>query len=329
MSEFNCDICNCKFKSKRNLVNHQNKKFSCELDEVAKKKLLIMKRTCNICTKVFSSIQSLVKHQEGKCKAEQQKDNDKQVLIQQIDELKNTVESMKKEMEQFKQDKNKSSKNNKTVITSNGDGIVQSADTIINNTSERVINISGGNTNIVHNINNIILSPYGEEDLSYITDEIYKKFLEKGFKSVGALVEYIHFNKNKPENHNVYISNLRDKYVLYFNGEEWQIHDKKDFLETMVDKKSELLSIKFDKLHNQLDDITKKKFGRFLTDMDEDYAKNNNIKDVFELCYNKRKMPETIRGVVKPIYTKKDPVNKRLYMKKNIMLNNEPNIDVI
>ena len=37
MSEFNCDICNCKFKSKRNLVNHQNKKFSCELDEVAKK----------------------------------------------------------------------------------------------------------------------------------------------------------------------------------------------------------------------------------------------------------------------------------------------------
>ena len=64
-----------------------------------------------------------------------------------------------------------------------------------------------GIQNIQNNIqNNIKIYAYGKEDLSHILEKDFKNILNKGFKSVPNLVEYIHSNKNKPENHNIYIS---------------------------------------------------------------------------------------------------------------------------
>ena len=36
--------------------------------------------------------------------------------------------------------------------------------------------------------------------------------------SIPALVEYVHFNKDIPEYNNVYISNMRDNYVMIYDG---------------------------------------------------------------------------------------------------------------
>jgi hypothetical protein len=52
----------------------------------------------------------------------------------------------------------------------------------------------------------------------YSKEGNYKRILNKGFKSIQEYVNCIHFNSKKPENHNVYISNLRDNYILVYDG---------------------------------------------------------------------------------------------------------------
>jgi len=79
---------------------------------------------------------------------------------------------------------------------------------------KHINNIQTQNNITQNNTFNILA--FGKEDLSHITDDTYKKIINKGFKSVPALVDAIHFNKDKPENHNIYISNIRDDYILVF-----------------------------------------------------------------------------------------------------------------
>ena len=44
--------------------------------------------------------------------------------------------------------------------------------------------------------------------------------MDKGYKSVPHLIDYIHFNKNKPENHNVMTTNMRDNKISIYDGEK-------------------------------------------------------------------------------------------------------------
>lgn len=61
---------------------------------------------------------------------------------------------------------------------------------------------------------------YGKENISYLTTKDYAQIFNRGTMSVPALVEKVHFDKNKPENHNVYISNMRADYALVYNNEK-------------------------------------------------------------------------------------------------------------
>jgi hypothetical protein len=81
---------------------------------------------------------------------------------------------------------------------------------IINNQSNTNCN------NTIHN--NINFLAFGNEDYSFISEDKLKSLLNKGFDSVPKLIEYLHFNKNKPENSNIYISNIKDPYIMVFNG---------------------------------------------------------------------------------------------------------------
>ena len=88
--------------------------------------------------------------------------------------------------------------------------------------------------------------------------------MNRGFKSVPTLVEHVHFNKNKPENHNVYISNIQTNYVLVYDGIDWKLMERDGVLQQLVDDKSEILSDKFDELLTQLDEPTVRNSSVFL-----------------------------------------------------------------
>lgn len=68
--------------------------------------------------------------------------------------------------------------------------------------------------------NNIVLIGYGKEDLANIDKNDIIKSLKKGFYSTIQLTEAVHFNLKYPEYHNVYISNIKDKYAMLYDGKE-------------------------------------------------------------------------------------------------------------
>jgi molecular chaperone DnaK (HSP70) len=96
--------------------------------------------------------------------------------------------------------------------------------------------------------------------------------------STPALVEKLHFDKNLPENHNVYISNLRDDYVLMYDGKIWRLKDRDDALQQLYEDKSDILETKFEELIEKLDDQTIRMFNRFLKIKDTDDEKIKIIK---------------------------------------------------
>jgi uncharacterized C2H2 Zn-finger protein len=251
-------------------------------------------RECIHCKKMFARPYNLTVHL-AKCKIKSEKDQEKEdimtVLIKEKEDLKALLmkekEEGRKQIEEIKAQMYRMEKmmkirhdavniQNNTHLNSNSN----------NNNSNNTIN----NTQNNNTVNQINIIAYGKEDLSHIKEIDYKRILNKGFKSIPAFVESVHFNKDKPENHNVYISNMRDKYALVYNGKEWQLQERDDVLQDMVDNKGEILQQKFNEMVDGLDEFTVRKFGRFLEQRDENEVMDRIKDDLKMLLYNKRKV---------------------------------------
>ena len=273
-----CDKC---FDQKSALTKHLNKKNPCNKDE--KNIIKIKKRTCKYCDKTFTRVDTLKDHLMI-CKKKKQSDT---VISEDvIEKLVDNSTKIEKQMNSMKQEMDKLLEKIKELESN------QSSSIAVGGEKNTVMN--GINTNnIQQNIhNNIKIVAYGKEDLSYITDDIYKILLNKGFKSVQNLVEYIHMNENKPENQNIHISNMRDNYVLIFDGIKWCLKERDDVMQEMIENKTDILTDKFEELIKTLDESTIKKFKRFLDEKDEDNVIDQIKKELKMILYNKKLISE-------------------------------------
>ena len=347
MSNYKCPKCPKVFTKKWDYNRHLNRKTSCEFkcddllpvssikssnessndkivvntdentDEnnvelLVDNKLIEVKQSiknhiCEYCQKTFSRSDALFRHKENICKKKKSVEtiND----ASQLSEVKQMLENMQKkdremmenmqkkdrEMEIIKEEllKLRTELNNKTIIKGNVNN--QNANNIQNNMQN------------IHNEIKIIA--YGKEDLSFITNENYENILNRGFKSIPHFVEYVHFNKNKPENQNIYISNMRDQYILIFDGEQWQLKERDDVLQELIENKTDFLSDKFDELIDTLDEGTINKFKRFLNERDEDRVIDQIKKDLRLMMYNRNQITQ-----LKP----KLPISERESISKHV-----------
>ncbi len=69
--------------------------------------------------------------------------------------------------------------------------------------------------------NNFIVNGYRKTSFEHLTDHDYKKAVRRMIYSVPQMIQDVHFNKNAPENHNIYISNIKGKYAMVYDGEKW------------------------------------------------------------------------------------------------------------
>jgi hypothetical protein len=136
------------------------------------------KHKCNFCQKIFSRSDSLNRHLSGRCKVKKQQDNEKESLLQR---LVQQMERQNEEMVKMKEIINKLETENSKCTQKTE---VQQNNTNNINTQN---NIEKQQNNIQIN-NNIKLLAFGKEDMSHLVDEVYKKILNKGFKSVPTLV---------------------------------------------------------------------------------------------------------------------------------------------
>ena len=96
----------------------------------------------------------------------------------------------------------------------------------------------------------------------------------------------------------MYISNMRDKHIIVYDGEDWKLRHKDEILKELIDDKTEMLSCKFDELQEVINESTKQKFQRFLDNSDGKETVTNMKNDLELTLYNNRKMTEATRGLL-------------------------------
>jgi len=242
---------------------------------VISKRMIVEIYKCYYCDKKFGRYDSLNRHITNSCKIKNQIEEEKEkifkYLVTEMDKKNNEINELKKTTEQIR------SEIKKVKYIDNRK--------IINNTQNNYTN-------------NIKLVAFGQEDLSYISDQICSKILNKGFQAVPKLVEYVHFNKETPEFHNVYISNMRDNYAMIYDGKKWKLNDRTETIDTLIDTKKDFLIEKFKELLSTLDENTIKKFKRFLEQQDNREIVISLIREIKFILYNNKNIPEETRKLL-------------------------------
>lgn len=162
------------------------------------------------------------------------------------------------------------------------------------------------NNGTINNINNIITTTqnisndikmigFGKENLyELISDEEALKYLKTGYQSVYNMIEDIHFNPDKPEFHNVFISDKNRGKALIYDGNKWYDKDVTEVVEQVFDDKAAYLTAMFKDLRHRMADKYVTKFIRFRDDDDEQTIANLK-KDIQQLLYNKRDIPRNTK----------------------------------
>jgi hypothetical protein len=166
--------------------------------------------------------------------------------------------------------------------------------TQIQNQSKQIEKLMGkleinGSFNTTNIQNNIQLLAYKDTDISHLTEKDYSQCIKRVNYCVMKLIEKIHFNPNKPENMNIYISNMKDKYLMVYDGVNWNLANKRDELDKLYEEKEILLE---EWLEQNEDLEMKDKFLKYLNNKETDEC-INRIKDEIKLMmYNKKQTIE-------------------------------------
>jgi hypothetical protein len=139
------------------------------------------------------------------------------------------------------------------------------------------------NTTYIQN-NNIQLLAYKDTDISHLTKKDYEGCIKKVNYCVMKLIEKIHFNPEKPENMNIYISNMKDKYLMVYDGANWNLANKREEIDKLYEEKEVMLEEWLESSSIEMKD----KFIKYLNNKENDDTLNM-IKDELKLMmYNKK-----------------------------------------
>lgn len=261
MDKYICESCDKTFMRKENLDYHVNNK-SCKERNY----------NCKICGKAFASKSSMYRHVRENCKIKKQNEEEKNIIYERLLKLEEDSKKLKERDKEILLLK-KEMKMIKTNMKSSG------------NVNNGIINVNNGTV-----VNNITLVGYGNEDMSKLDKTDMLKVLRKGYHSTLELTEALHFNPKYPEYHNIYISNIKDKYAMMYDGTSWTLTMKNDLIDKIYDDKKNYIEENFDDFLASLSLSRRKALERWL-ETDEDDKKVSEIKDGIKLLlYNKKHM---------------------------------------
>jgi hypothetical protein len=156
----------------------------------------------------------------------------------------------------------------------------------------QIHNLNQGVINNTNNVVNIQLLNHPDTDYSHLTHTDYITCIHDCNHCIKSLIEKVHFNKNKPENMNIYLSNIKGKYVMIYKDNTWQISDKKRQIDDLYDNNEMLLENWYDEYKEKYPNIILS-FKRYLKNRDEDVVLNRIKDEILLMLYNKRKMIES------------------------------------
>ena len=224
---------------------------------------------CKYCDKAFKHQSSLSKHIKYSCK--HNKDEDLKELARLLNE---TIKDKDKQLQKMQKQIDKLT--NKLQIQN------------INNNNITHYNL----TNVNNAVNNIYLLNYNSTDYSHLTERDYISCINDCNHCIKTLIEKVHFNSEKPENMNIYISSIKGNYVMVYKDDSWQIQNKKDQVDDLYNYNEVVLENWYDEYKEKYPHIIQS-FQRYLKNKDESDVINSVKEDILLMLYNKRPHTQT------------------------------------
>ena len=285
---YNCEKCGKYFIYCYLLKKHQNRKTPCDTIEnitdnynenISNKekeiKLKIEESVdnliCSFCNKIQTNKSNTIKHIKNFCKESRY--------------IYNLIDNMKNEKEKLIY---------KTKIKTHEEEIkirdeeIKALKNELNNKNNNNITINNINNNTQNNL--VMINPFGKEDLSHLTLQDYKKYLNGFFPGLVEYIEKVHFDENAPQNHNICISNLKSKYITIHNGTKWVTHMRDDVINRFINRKHNQLIDKREELED-LKKIDKKiidNFDEFCETLKNNDAQKSIKNDVITMLYDNK-----------------------------------------
>jgi len=240
---------------------------------------------CKHCDRSFTRKDNLKRHYV-RCKKKLEKDESKN----QLNDLKKLVdllnEQIKQKDKQLKEQLKETKKEFKEQLKEKDKRI----DELIKKTG---VNIgTQNNTNNTNIQNNIKILAYGKTDLSHLNDNHYMGFLNHNNFCVPYMIKKIHFDPKKPENHNIYISNMKNTYIMIWDGKKWNIKDRQEIIDDIIEDNTNILEDKIEDWINKGKNypLIMKKFNRYLEKRENDAILNKIKLEIKFILFNNRKM---------------------------------------
>jgi hypothetical protein len=285
---YKCDKCDKGFNSKQSLAYHTN-------NNVCLKK----EYCCKYCPNKFTTKNAMYAHMRDSCRVKKQNDNEKEHILDRLMKLEEDNKRLIILEENEKQQKvviQKLEEENEKMKTQ--------MKRVLKTTTKKIPNINNGtiNNKINNNINNgtvnnnIILVGYGNEDLSKLSKTEILKILQTGYNSTVKLTEAVHFNPNFPEYHNIYISNMKDKYAMMHDGNQWTLTTKEDLINQIYEDKKNYIEENLEVFVQGLPLSRKKALERWLDTDDEDEKVKNIKENIKLLLYNSKNVVLNIKN---------------------------------
>ena len=210
-SNFNKHISSMKHKKKQN-ISQKLAEVSQKLAENSQH-VVDQPFVCKYCDKLFKHKSSLCKHIKYSCK--KNKDEDLQELIRLLNE-----------------------KNER--LNEKNDRMQKQIDRLVRKLKVQNIGTQNQNNGTINNYNVKLLN-YTETDYSHLTNTDYAKCVSDCNHCVKTLIDKVHFNKKKPENMNVYIASMKDKYIMVYKDNNWTLQNRKTIIDRMfIDNECEI-----------------------------------------------------------------------------------------
>lgn len=217
---------------------------------------------CKYCDQKFVFKQSMYRHIKYSCK--KNTDEDMKELVRLLNSRITSLESMMKDQN--------------TIYKKQ----LEAQDKKIEKLKSK-LEISGSfNTT---NIQNIQLLAYRDTDVSHLTDKDYRECFNHRNHCVKHMIEKVHFNPSKPENMNIRISNMKDKYIMIYDGVQWNIADRKREIDYLYDEKEMMLE---EWLESNPDKVLRDKFMKYLDNKEDDECVNQIKEEIKMMLYNKQ-----------------------------------------
>ena len=220
------------------------------------------KYECKYCLKKLSRKDSLDRHLK-KCKLkenEKEESEEKQNLMEIVNQLNKKLDKKEKQI-----------------------------DELIKKTGNTTNNITYQQNNVN---NNIKLLGYRNTDISHLSDKDFISCISHSNFCIPHLIKKIHFDPEKPENHNIYISNIKNNYAMTYDGDKWNLSNRDDLINDILEEKEIIIEEKLEewlekgKMYPEI----MKKFTRYLEKKENDVVLDK-IKDEIKLVlFNNRNL---------------------------------------